>query len=95
MLLQAASGARLFAAVYGVLLYKLVFWSDRTVAWGTLLAIFLLATCCTVLLTTDLHGLWGEASFGVSSAVRAVHDVARTLESFWTGQKQGVPYSEF
>ena len=91
MLWQAAASARLFSAVFGALLYKLVFWSDCVVSFGTVLAVFLLAACSTVLFTADLESARDAAHTGAEATVRYWMQCVAVTKDYLTAYLENTP----
>ena len=74
-MMHAAISVRLFAGMLSMLLYKLVFWSDRAIGCGTVLALVILAAAATVLVFVPqnimFEDVWEGACEGARSAVDA------------------------
>ena len=78
-MLPHAAAFRFFSFALSLFTYKLLYWSDRQISFGSVFALVLLSGSVTALMTTDMGALLESLTSGTVDAGLLVRDAVRSL----------------
>ena len=78
-MLPQAAAFRFFSFALSLFTYKLLYWSDRQISFGSVFALLLLSGSVTALMAADINSLFEAFTSGTADAALLVRDTVRTI----------------
>lgn len=78
-MLPQVAACRFFSFALSLFTYKLLYWSDRQISFGSVFALVLLSASVTALVASDIGSLIESFSSGTADAAVFVRDAVRSI----------------